>query len=387
MSASFGQHELAQALASLESDRDAILWTKRRALAASLGEALPKADLHDIAVRLVHLLADDTKWEVRKEIASLLPLLPDDDFMPLAAKLTQDANGYVRKSAERGLDLRRKGAREIGNRRKGLDQVVTQFDLLGSTQGRVASDKARALAVRLYELAVGATVHDLRGVLTSARSHLARLQSGAANSSLDGTTLRDGLGKVADRLAYLEKFIDAMGTYAQAVPPERATARLADIVRDAHSVAVDAVPSAHLEAARVEALVTVDDGIMVIVAPHQIVAAIANVLKNAYEAVLLVEADDRTGQVRLTAGRVGNGEVEIVVRDNGMGMNADDLRDVRALVPGRTTKKGYGTGFGLPIAQRYIAAHGGAISIESTDGAGTTVTIVLPTESQQGSDE
>ena len=380
------QQELARVLASIESDGNAIPWTQRRDVAASLGESLLNADDRDIAVRLVYLFALDGKWEVRREIASLLQSLPDDEFAPLAATLTEDPNSYVRKAAERALDLRRKGTRGVGSHGRGLDQVVAQFDLLGFGQGKPGRDRVRALATRLYEVSVAATVHDLRGVLTSACANVTRLQTQAAHSPLDGAAIQVSLRKVADRLAYLEKFVDAMGTYSQAISPERAMARLAQIVGDAHSVALDALRSAHIEPDSVSVSIAVDDDITVVVARHQIVAAIANVLKNAYEAVCTSDAG-RPGQVSLTAERVGDAEVRIVIRDNGVGVKADDLRELLAFVPGRTTKKGYGTGFGLPIAQRYIAAHGGSMSIDSAENVGTTVGIILPIDSQQESDE
>ena len=387
MSAAPKQCDLLKVLADLESGEDIIPWTERRALAVSLGKSLQQAEDRDLALRLFHVMADDPKWEVRKEIACLLPFLPDDEFAPLAAKLTEDLNGYVRKAAERALDLRRKGTPEVGNRRKGLDQVVTQFDLLSSSQGKAVGDKARTLAMRLYEAVVGATVHDLRGVLTSAQVNVASLQTQATQPSLDRGALQKGLGKVADRLAYLERFINDIRTYSQAVPLERTSARLADVVADAQSLVVDAIRAAHPGAAGIEESISVDDKITVTVARHQIAAAITNVLKNAYEAVLLGTDEGRSPCVGLTAECVGDEEVRIVIRDNGVGMNADVLRAVRAFVPGRTTKKGSGTGFGLPIAQRYIAAHGGSISIDSAENAGTTVNIVLPIESQQESEK
>lgn len=375
-------YDLDRWLARLKTDRERIPWTERRSMAASLAKPLVKPDEQGNAVRLMHLLADDPKWEVRREVASHLTVLGDDEFVSLAAKLTQDTNSYVRTAAERALDLRRKGSHGSSGRRKGLDQVIAEFELLSATQGNPASDTARALAMRLYEVSVAATVHDLRGVLTSARSKLDRIQSEVVNTKPDGTTLREGLRKVDDRLAYLEKFVDAMGTYSQPIAPERASARLAQLVSDAHEVAVDAI---HLPPGRVKSSIVVDDGITVMVATHQIVVAIANVLKNAFEAVCDA-GDGRHGHVRVAADSGADGEVCIVVKDNGIGINAEDLRELRAFVPGRTTKKGRGTGFGLPIAQRYVAAHGGSISLESVENVMTTVTIVLPSEAQEGTD-
>ncbi len=37
-----------------------------------------------------------------------------------------------------------------------------------------------------------------------------------------------------------------------------------------------------------------------------------------------------------------------------------------------------GTGLGLPLAQRLVELHGGALAIESAPGVGTTITVALP---------
>ncbi len=115
-------------------------------------------------------------------------------------------------------------------------------------------------------------------------------------------------------------------------------------------------------------------------ARHYIVAAVRNVLTNAYEAVLAREDKACSGRITLDACLVEGTEVRIIVKDDGVGMSADDFREVQAFIPGRISKKGNGrgTGFGLPTARRYVEAHGGTVTIESTESVGTTVSIIMP---------
>ena len=75
--------------------------------------------------------------------------------------------------------------------------------------------------------------------------------------------------------------------------------------------------------------------------------------------------------------------VSIQIKDHGHGMEAE-VRE-RALDPFFTTRPS-GTGLGLPIVQRIVEAHGGEITIESEEGAGTSVTLLLPLGAPQGED-
>ena len=69
--------------------------------------------------------------------------------------------------------------------------------------------------------------------------------------------------------------------------------------------------------------------------------------------------------------------VKIVVRDTGVGM-PPHVRE-RAFDPFYTTKPvGEGTGMGLAVVHGIVAAHGGAIDVESAVGQGTTFTILMP---------
>ena len=73
--------------------------------------------------------------------------------------------------------------------------------------------------------------------------------------------------------------------------------------------------------------------------------------------------------------RTSGGSVEIKVADGGIGISVDGR--AKLFEPFFTTKPD-GTGLGLSICRRIIDGHGGAISVDSEPGQGTTFTIRLP---------
>jgi signal transduction histidine kinase len=87
-----------------------------------------------------------------------------------------------------------------------------------------------------------------------------------------------------------------------------------------------------------------------------------------------VEAMEGRGRLRLDVKRV-SGDVLISVADTGHGMPSEDRG--RVFDPFYSLKPA-GSGLGLTIAQRIVAAHGGRIELDSTPGRGTRVTIALP---------
>lgn len=100
-----------------------------------------------------------------------------------------------------------------------------------------------------------------------------------------------------------------------------------------------------------------------------------NVLSNA------VKFTPRGGAIIVGAERFADGGVEIVVRDDGIGM--DPALIPRALEPYRqleqeATIKSQGTGLGLPLSNRLMELHGGRLVIESDLGRGTTVRLIFP---------
>jgi signal transduction histidine kinase len=105
--------------------------------------------------------------------------------------------------------------------------------------------------------------------------------------------------------------------------------------------------------------------------------ALVNMLVNARHAVE-PSVDSQPSAVTLRT-RMNGGHVTISIIDNGRGIEPSHLAHV--FDPYFTTKRG-GTGLGLPIAKNIIEGLGGAITIDSTPGAGTEIRIDLPYNAQ-----
>ncbi|MDE0369334.1 MAG: HAMP domain-containing sensor histidine kinase, partial [bacterium] len=104
--------------------------------------------------------------------------------------------------------------------------------------------------------------------------------------------------------------------------------------------------------------------------------ALGNVLSNA------VSCTEAGGRVAIKAGTGSNGCLEIVIIDNGIGIDAADLPHVfdRFYRTESSRSRGIGgTGLGLAITRAIVLAHGGTVSVASDGpGRGTTVTVRLP---------
>jgi signal transduction histidine kinase len=89
-----------------------------------------------------------------------------------------------------------------------------------------------------------------------------------------------------------------------------------------------------------------------------------------------VEAMNGRGRLSLEMAR-RNGDVALAVSDTGPGIPRERL--ARVFEPFYSGKDN-GSGLGLTIAERIVAAHGGRIEIDSEPGRGTRVTLLFPLE-------
>jgi signal transduction histidine kinase len=107
---------------------------------------------------------------------------------------------------------------------------------------------------------------------------------------------------------------------------------------------------------------------------------LGNLLSNAFKFT------DRGGTVELSVAAAGD-SVQMHVRDTGAGIppeNVPFIFDKFFQADNQQSASAKGTGLGLAIARTIVQAHGGAIRVESTLGAGTRFSITLPTRASGG---
>jgi len=106
---------------------------------------------------------------------------------------------------------------------------------------------------------------------------------------------------------------------------------------------------------------------------HRLEQVLVNLIQNACQAL---ERPSQAVVVGSSYDRHSN-RVRLVVRDEGRGMTADELRHMRD--PFFTTKRSEGgLGLGVPISASIVEDFGGSLDFESAPGHGTSAVIELP---------
>lgn len=205
--------------------------------------------------------------------------------------------------------------------------------------------------------------HDFRGPLTVIMGYAELLmESLTGDARSDVATIFAQAGRLV-RLA--DDALRLARSQATEYSLERTKCDLAAFLADA---------LARLGMSRVALQPAPEQPIRVSIDQERLLAAIENVISNA----LKFSSDEV--QVRLEMG--GLGTARILISDQGIGIPAADLEHIfhRFGRGANARRRGIaGTGIGLYTSRKVIEAHGGTISVASSEDAGSTFTISLPT--------
>jgi PAS domain S-box-containing protein len=308
-------------------------------LVAALGVDVPLATSHDVvAAREVTLSRDsgDTVLEL--------------DFVPVRCGVIVHVRDVTaRVAARRGLEER---------------------------------NRALVEATALNNQFVATVAHELRGPLSSVVAFANLLGDASAGAlSEDQHLYLDVIDRNGNRLLRLiEDLLLLSRLESRTLPLKPVMTQLPEVLR----VAV-AERSPAAKAAEVELTLECTPGPELMCDDTRVHQVVDNLLNNAIKFT-------RAGGTVAVRGRVEGDEWVVEVADSGVGIPAADLpRLFSAFFRGSNVATGTGThpalpgtGLGLVVSRAIVELHGGTISVASTEGVGTTVTLSLPTRPKGG---
>lgn len=240
----------------------------------------------------------------------------------------------------------------------------------------------------LGEMATG-IAHELNQPLSGIRTRAQLVNKGIERSLFTAERIVQNQNEIIQLVDRITRIIDHMRIFARQDQLRFAPFKLSQSVEGALSLLGEQL---RIHAIEVETDVP-EDLPPVLGEPLQVEQVILNLLSNARDAVDSRAEQERAEgrrqghkQIRLRLHPLGEGELALEVRDNGLGMS----EDVRAKIfePFYTTKPvGRGTGLGLSISYGIIASHNGRIEVDSAPGEGSAFRVILPVFVEEPAEE
>ncbi|MBL0747065.1 sensor histidine kinase [Nocardioides baculatus] len=268
-------------------------------------------------------------------------------------------------------------------------QLLDDFRLLtAAITSRLTLEQARrALAEAIdagaeaqlgYQQLFGAVGHELRTPISAVLGYCEGLiddaQHGTPDELVSGM-LRDG-PRIVRASEQLLAIVDSLLGAGRALASDDArqhvgvAAALADVVHWHRTPAATA---------QVDMTVDVDPDLTVWAHASGVRQVLTNLLGNA-----ITHHRPGGGTVQLSAGRLvgesGHPMVRVIVRDDGPGLDADQMAHVFEPFVRFAADRTAGTGLGLSISRTMAERDGGAVRGESVPGVGSTFWLELPAE-------
>src|ERR1700683_903367 len=217
---------------------------------------------------------------------------------------------------------------------------------------------------------VANTSHELKTPVGA----LALLAETIEDAADDAEAVRRFAGKMRQEAQRLTNLVQDLITLSRI--------QAAEPVPDPRCVDLDAVVAEAIDRCRMKAnargitLASVGTrGLSVLGDEDLLVTALRNLLQNA-----VVYSPERTRVVVSTKKSI-DGSAELSVADQGIGIPDRDLERIferfYRVDPARSRATG-GTGLGLAIVKHVMAAHNGRVTVRSTEGAGSALTLFIP---------
>jgi nitrogen fixation/metabolism regulation signal transduction histidine kinase len=247
-----------------------------------------------------------------------------------------------------------------------LRRLVEAFNGMAAELQRQQGELERTHRLEAWADMARQVAHEIKNPLTPIQLSAEHLRRVHADRGMPLSPVLEGcVDSILGQVRLLRQIAAEFSSFASSPTPRPVLTSPADLVAEVVEPYRSGLP------ARITLQVNVAPSLPAFNVDRSMVGrALTNMIENALHAM------PGGGVLVISGAPADDGRtISLEVRDSGVGMDRAALS--RIFEPYFSTKA-VGTGLGLTIAKRNIELHHGTISVESTPGAGTTVTIGIP---------
>jgi signal transduction histidine kinase len=231
---------------------------------------------------------------------------------------------------------------------------------------QLEADLAHINRVTMMGELAASLAHEIKQPVTAAAINAQACSQWLRRDPPDATKASEAASAMVAALTRTAGIIDRVSSLYRRGKPERELVDLNEIVREMSVLLVDKASRSG-----VSIRTHLDPALPASTADRvQLQQVLMNLMLNGVEAM-----QDRGGELTVASTRTEDGQLLISVSDTGIGLSIDAAERI---FDAFFTTKPQGTGMGLSISRRIIAAHGGRLWESSNTGQGATFQFTLP---------
>ncbi|MDR0301889.1 MAG: HAMP domain-containing protein [Treponema sp.] len=260
----------------------------------------------------------------------------------------------------------------LSRRNDELGLLIRSFNAMVQDleKSRAALEKKEKISI--WQNMAQQLAHEIKNPLTPIKLSAERvLRRWRNNPEEIGEILESSMMAIIQETEGLSTLLNEFRTLSKPMEPSQTWTVLRESVEELINAYSTSYPQVQFD------IDHVDKNIVVKIEKHRVAQILANLIINA------IDAMNGTGSIEIRTDLVKKRDVlycRLSVKDSGKGIGKQDIHLL--FTPYYTTKES-GTGLGLPIVERIVNDHGGAIWFDSAEGMGTTFYIDLPAEKNE----
>ncbi|MDR0876838.1 MAG: HAMP domain-containing protein [Treponema sp.] len=250
-----------------------------------------------------------------------------------------------------------------------LGLLIRSFNAMVQDLEKSRSALVKAEKISIWQTMAQQLAHEIKNPLTpielSAERVLRRWQN---EPERIGEILESSMLAIIQETVGLSHLLNEFRTLSKPMEPSHSWTKLREAAAEIISPYQSSHPGVQFN------IEHISGNVSVMIDKHRLSHVLTNLIVNA------IDAMNGAGSIEIRTDLVKKREIQycrLSIRDSGRGISPADGQ--RIFTPYFTTKES-GTGLGLPIVERIINDHGGAIWFNSAEGVGATFFIDLPVE-------